>query len=1115
MFKNKFNYISFLIFFFLFGQKINSQLSTLDKELSSNYVNLSIIDNYGLIWISTQEGLNMYDGKKIHVFESILADDTTPINTNIENIIQLPNDNLVFISKDGLSVFNRDSFNFLRVKIPSPVSFLLDEINERIYLTTSINGIFVLDTDFKVLSNFKTETLNPFSLSSNSFDKNNRQRKIKVLNNKGDVIIGTSQGLNIYSNKKNNFLRYLDNSASSNDINVISSIDNNIVLYGTKSNLEIFNFEDKTFKKIDYYENMIILDIFTPSIENQSFFDGDELMSTSSNQNVFFSSFILTNKGLYKASFDSKNNHLNSVKIFENKSNKFDRISKGFSRFYLWGRKEKELYSLDFEGENISKIVSPYSLNNLCVNQSDDLYLSTINGVFTTSEYQMFLKPTNLFSESDTDTNNIIFYNWIDKNTSILIDKKNINVKRNNSIQVESLKKYFNNELIQSLTDKKIYYMDNSLFFLGLNSLFRITLDKMRLTNYDLPGDIVFNKIKILNSSVYLSFSNGILNLDLSSRKIKKVEFDELFNKDFPRGFSDIIHVKDELWVSNSESGLHVFENKQIDNKPSIRSSDNVQKNMIPSYSINNMVYDDKKEIALISTQGDGLFIFSKKDSLFNQFTIKDGLLSNNILDAEIGDNYIWTLSNRGVNYFDIDDKFFFEIDKLDGLDVLSYNSDPLRINYSKMELDEEDYGELDFNQSDFFEQFIEIVGFNKIYNFKRNDLLVDDDPFNINTLNIRAFDSTQDFFSISSSEDLLEIDSQIDFIEIELFSNNKFKRDQVKYFYQISGVTDGFISNGLDNILRLQSIPNYKSELQIKAVNKSGVDSSNVLTYTLSKTPPWYRRTETIILYIIFLLTSILLFIKWREKSTSKKLEDERRNQELEEARKLQNSLLPKKIPSRKEYDISVYLKSATEVGGDYYDFIENENNELYAICGDATGHGVVSGIMVSVTKAGLNGINMDDPSTILNNLNSIVKRVNFGRLRMSLSVAKINNGSIELSSAAMPPTYYYNAKKNNVEEILVPNLPLGGIEGEKFDGVKKDFKKGDVIVMISDGLPELPNKEDVLLDYPKVFECIKNNCNESADEIKDALVSMSENWADGLMNPDDITIVVIKKAS
>ena len=68
--------------------------------------------------------------------------------------------------------------------------------------------------------------------------------------------------------------------------------------------------------------------------------------------------------------------------------------------------------------------------------------------------------------------------------------------------------------------------------------------------------------------------------------------------------------------------------------------------------------------------------------------------------------------------------------------------------------------------------------------------------------------------------------------------------------------------------------------------------------------------------------------------------------------------------------------------------------------------------------------------------------------------------------------------------------------------------------MVMISDGLPELPNKDNILLDYPKVFDCIKNNCNKGAEKIKDALVDMSDNWSNGLMNPDDITIVVIKKA-
>ena len=67
----------------------------------------------------------------------------------------------------------------------------------------------------------------------------------------------------------------------------------------------------------------------------------------------------------------------------------------------------------------------------------------------------------------------------------------------------------------------------------------------------------------------------------------------------------------------------------------------------------------------------------------------------------------------------------------------------------------------------------------------------------------------------------------------------------------------------------------------------------------------------------------------------------------------------------------------------------------------------------------------------------------------------------------------------------------------------------------MISDGLPELPNPSDDLLDYDKIEACIKKNAEKSASEIKDALVFLSDDWAKGVMNPDDITIVIIKKAA
>jgi serine phosphatase RsbU (regulator of sigma subunit) len=167
----------------------------------------------------------------------------------------------------------------------------------------------------------------------------------------------------------------------------------------------------------------------------------------------------------------------------------------------------------------------------------------------------------------------------------------------------------------------------------------------------------------------------------------------------------------------------------------------------------------------------------------------------------------------------------------------------------------------------------------------------------------------------------------------------------------------------------------------------------------------------------------------------------------------------------------------------------------------------------MVAVTKAALNGIELEDPSTMMQKLNKIVRKINFGTLRMSLSIAAVSKDSITISSAAMPPTYFFSAADNSLEELMISNLPLGGMDKEKFTSVTRNFNKGDVFVMLSDGLPELPNAKNELLDYANVYKCILENTLNSAEQIKESLIKLSDDWANGLMNPDDITIVVIKK--
>ena len=79
---------------------------------------------------------------------------------------------------------------------------------------------------------------------------------------------------------------------------------------------------------------------------------------------------------------------------------------------------------------------------------------------------------------------------------------------------------------------------------------------------------------------------------------------------------------------------------------------------------------------------------------------------------------------------------------------------------------------------------------------------------------------------------------------------------------------------------------------------------------------------------------------------------DNERKTKELEEARKLQLSMLPSKVPSIKNIEIAAFMKPATEVGGDYYDFKYNHNGTLTVAVGDATGHGMKAGTMVATIK-------------------------------------------------------------------------------------------------------------------------------------------------------------------
>ena len=139
----------------------------------------------------------------------------------------------------------------------------------------------------------------------------------------------------------------------------------------------------------------------------------------------------------------------------------------------------------------------------------------------------------------------------------------------------------------------------------------------------------------------------------------------------------------------------------------------------------------------------------------------------------------------------------------------------------------------------------------------------------------------------------------------------------------------------------------------------------------------------------------------------------------------------------------------------------------------------------------------------------------MNIGLNRMCLNIANIGKDSIQFSSAGMPPAYYYSAEKGELEEILVGALPLGSFPSAIHMMQDVPFKnKGDLLIMMSDGLPEAENVNDEMVGYERTEEEIRSLATRSVEEIKDGLVDLCDRWLDGHAElKDDMTFVIIKK--
>ncbi|MEO8276698.1 MAG: SpoIIE family protein phosphatase [Thermoanaerobaculia bacterium] len=245
---------------------------------------------------------------------------------------------------------------------------------------------------------------------------------------------------------------------------------------------------------------------------------------------------------------------------------------------------------------------------------------------------------------------------------------------------------------------------------------------------------------------------------------------------------------------------------------------------------------------------------------------------------------------------------------------------------------------------------------------------------------------------------------------------------------------------------------------------------------------------------------------------------ENGRKSQELEEARLFQLSLLPRELPEYPGLEVAVAMSTATEVGGDYYDFRAAANGDLLVAIGDATGHGAAAGTMVTVVKSLFMAAGDDaSPASFLRRATGLVHGMGLSRMAMALAVARISARAVTFSSAGMPPALVFRSGRGVVEEFALPGMPLGSRVDFAYAERQLALAPGDVLLLTSDGFPELPNSAGEPLGYERARSLFADVALRSAGEIVAALQTAAAEWSTSAAGEapaptDDVTFLVLR---
>jgi serine phosphatase RsbU (regulator of sigma subunit) len=248
--------------------------------------------------------------------------------------------------------------------------------------------------------------------------------------------------------------------------------------------------------------------------------------------------------------------------------------------------------------------------------------------------------------------------------------------------------------------------------------------------------------------------------------------------------------------------------------------------------------------------------------------------------------------------------------------------------------------------------------------------------------------------------------------------------------------------------------------------------------------------------------------------------IEKERMTRELEIAREIQANILPKAYPEVREIQLAGTYRSAREVGGDYYDFIEFDDDNLGILIADVSGKSLPGMLVMLLTRDIVKRLtrSIQDPTRLLTEANRelrmSIKRGMF--VTMFFGVLNRKTGRFCFASAGHNPLIFMKKSTGRVDMIKTRGFPLGLVDSavytKRIEGAEITLAEDDWLILYTDGVNEAQDTSGEEFGLDRVTETVESNADLSSQELVDTILRQHEAFVGDAPQYDDITLLAIK---